>query len=536
MRQRGCAIGSPSSIRTPPVSEPRPEHTSFFGIPPHSYRLHPAVLGVWSLRQAWPFALVAIGGQLPLLFTLPMLAVVLLQAGLRWLRFSYRLTGDALVIEEGLLARKQRTIPFDRIQAVDISRRLTHRPFGVVELRVETVGAGSAEGKFDALASDDAQRLRNRLLRLAPDEPSASEPGVDSAERTEEHVLVRLTPGWLVRAGLTGGRIGVAAAIVGAGQQLFGDRIDELVESVPGLLGRQSGAVLAVVIVAGLSVMFLLSVAATALAYWDFTVVRDGQTLRIRTGLLNQRAATIPLRRVQSVSLEENLLRRCFGWASLSVEVAGRADDQGQFQASALLPLGPRGQAEELAALVLDAIDPRETALEVMPTRARTRRMVRAAVFSVAVTAALVYAFGPLGWLGLLTLLPAAGLAEASYRALGWAHRPGLTVSRRGGLLRRTTMVPERSLQALVRRSSFFQRRRRLATLEAHVAGGVDASAKLLDLDAQLAEQLLERLAGIAVTSASVEEVPSAPGDDGPQPTTAQAERVEGGGFEPPKA
>ena len=58
-------------------------------------------------------------------------AVALLAwATLEWVRYTYRLEADSLRIEEGVLARKLRVIPFDRIQQVDLIRKPLHRVLG----------------------------------------------------------------------------------------------------------------------------------------------------------------------------------------------------------------------------------------------------------------------------------------------------------------------------------------------------------------------------------------------------------------------
>ena len=56
---------------------------------------------------------------------------------MRWWRFRWRLDPGALVIEQGLLQRRRRVIPLERIQSVDLVTGLPHRVLGVTEVRVE---------------------------------------------------------------------------------------------------------------------------------------------------------------------------------------------------------------------------------------------------------------------------------------------------------------------------------------------------------------------------------------------------------------
>src|SRR4029453_19670997 len=100
----------------------------------------------------------------------------------------------------GLLQRWERTIQLPRIQSVDVVQKLTHRAFGVVELRIEVVGGQSTEAPLVALTPDEATRLRALLMSDLADEGESSEPP-----------LVRMQPRDLPVAGRTGGRVAGAA-------------------------------------------------------------------------------------------------------------------------------------------------------------------------------------------------------------------------------------------------------------------------------------------------------------------------------------
>ena len=95
----------------------------------------PGLVAVFGANAAG-FAWQALG----LIFLIPQ---ALVSAG-RYFRFRYRFDPTELVIRSGLLSRQERHIPYGRIQSVDAVQKLLHRPFGVVEVRVET-GGGAEE-------------------------------------------------------------------------------------------------------------------------------------------------------------------------------------------------------------------------------------------------------------------------------------------------------------------------------------------------------------------------------------------------------
>src|SRR4029453_18799589 len=118
----------------------------------HALRLWPLGVLVAARRQFW---LLAVGAL-----------VLLAWSTVEWLRRTYELEGGALRLQGGVLPRKRRAVPFDRIQQVDLVRKPLHRLLGVATLRVETAGGGrAAEVALDVVTLAEAQALRSTLLR-----------------------------------------------------------------------------------------------------------------------------------------------------------------------------------------------------------------------------------------------------------------------------------------------------------------------------------------------------------------------------------
>ncbi|MGH3665639.1 MAG: PH domain-containing protein [Egibacteraceae bacterium] len=472
-------------------SDPAPEPPPAPPAPPLGGRLHPAAIGVWTVGAVGPLLFFVIAGGPAQWLASVGLGLSAVAGVVRWLRFIWRIDGAALLIDHGLLQRQRRVIPLERIQSVEVVRKLRHRLFGVTELRVETVGGASTEGHLDALDPRLADHLRDVLLRRVPvdagREPRTQRPTVD------EPVLAHLRPARLVVAGLTGGRVGIAAAVFGVGQDFLGDRFERWLPRVD--LTRDLDGVLAFALVVAIGA-FTLSIVATLLTYWNFTLTSTDGALRVRRGLLEQRTDTIPLRRVQTLRLQENLLRRWLGLAAVTVDVAGRGGEAEEAKVSGLLlPLATRSEALALIERVMDRPGLARIPVRSMPRGARDRRLVRAALLGVVATGAGVLALRPTGAALALVLVPAAAVALAAYGGLGHAAEPDLVVARSGWLVRTTAFVPRARLQSLALRQSAFQRRRGLATLALQIARGRGSSdPRMIDLDEALARRLLATL------------------------------------------
>lgn len=94
-----------------------------------------------------------------------------------WARLTYRfyryeLTDTAFRKEHGIIWKKYVTIPYDRIQNIDIYRGLIARLLGLSDVQIQTAGGitrGSygafAEGRLPGLDTQTAEQLREELIR-----------------------------------------------------------------------------------------------------------------------------------------------------------------------------------------------------------------------------------------------------------------------------------------------------------------------------------------------------------------------------------
>ena len=99
-------------------------------------------------------------------------------AKLTYYFYRYELTDAGFRKELGVIYKKYVTIPYDRIQNVDIYRGILARILGLSDLNIQTAGmsatvgrygisgAGS-EGRLPALSREIAEQLRDELIQRA---------------------------------------------------------------------------------------------------------------------------------------------------------------------------------------------------------------------------------------------------------------------------------------------------------------------------------------------------------------------------------
>jgi len=428
----------------------------------------------------------------------------------RWLAFGYAVEDGTLRIVSGVLRRREREIPLGRVQNVDVQRGVLQRLFGLAELRVETAGGSGTEATLAVVSDDEAARLQGRLGGGGDAAVTAPAPDADGApdqaplfrlgrRELAAYVLTEFRPGTLLVVVLGGPLVGpvVADLLLAAAAPLGGP--ERLAWQT--LTADEAIALALVSIPAAVVGAWVLGAALAYNGYRGFVLAERGSDLAYRRGLLTEYSGTIPLARVQTVTLRENPLQRVLGFAGLTVDTAGYAGEEaGNSGRRSAVPMADR---ERALALVrhLEGVDAGR-AFTRPPRRARRRYAVRYALAVAAVTAAAYVDARSLG--GFSLWWPPALLFAAVPPAahLTWANRGHVDAGdhllvQSGFWRRRTVVVPHDRLQTVHRSRTVFQRRRALADVVADTASGAvlrGGGAVVHDLDDGDAAALASRL------------------------------------------
>ncbi len=92
--------------------------------------------------------------------------------------YRYELLDSGFRKESGVIYKKYVTVPYDRIQNVDINRGILARILGLSDLHIQTAGAsatvsrygvmgGGTEGRLPAVSKEDAEQIRDELIQRA---------------------------------------------------------------------------------------------------------------------------------------------------------------------------------------------------------------------------------------------------------------------------------------------------------------------------------------------------------------------------------
>ncbi|WP_426999051.1 PH domain-containing protein [Pseudarthrobacter sp. N5] len=410
------------------------------------------------LLQGRPLVDADFAGRAPWLLAAGGIVLVLAVLGfiMTWYFTRYQVAEGYVRVNTGFLFRQQRQARLDRVQAIDIVQPLLARIFGLAELKFEVADAGESAVRLAYLRMDDARQLRATILARAagvsadPTRPEAAAP------EAPEYAVLSVPPSRLVGSLLLSEQ-SFFVALGGVGSVVLSAVTDNRAfyfYLIPAFLGL-------------------------AAAYWgsfnkgyNFTAAISPDGIRLRYGLLDTQAQTLPPGRIQALKIAQPPLWRIFGWYRMQVNVAGYGGAGSNGEAASrttLLPVGKRADVMRMLSLVLPDPGTQE------PDRVFGAGLSGLAGISGQVSAGPDSAENPAATAdGGFVTTPRRGrlLAPLGWRRNGYAATETALLIRTGRWWRELVVVPHQRTQSMALQQGPLARRFGLVDLVLHTTAG----------------------------------------------------------------
>jgi putative membrane protein len=466
------------------------------GIPQLIFPMAAALFGTRSTGISTPLIIAAV------------LLISLLFRSLAWMRFRFHLDDDDIRIEQGLLNRTVRSIPYDRIQDVSIEQPVLAQIFNLGEVKFETGGGEGEDAKLSFVSMERAEALRATIR-------AHKTSSADVVEVTETAFVRELPPLFamdnsrLITLGLYSFSLVIFAVLGGLAQQFdfllpfdFWDfkhwigMAEESGVSIDGISmsARIVGAVIALLTLVALG--FATGVIRTVLKEYGFRLDRNERGFRRRRGLLTKTDVAMPVNRVQAANVVTGPIRKRRGWYALKfVSLAQDSKEESDYMAA------PLAKLDEIWPIIAEAgITPPDegTAFQRGHFRWWLAGFIVVIPLIIAAMAAVVFFAEASFARSLLLLFVPLGLlafGALEWRKFGFAEDAARLYVRRGWWRQRLTILPQVRVQSIEIAQGPLARLTGLVSVHFGIAGG---TLELIAIPREAAEAIRERVLAIA--------------------------------------
>ena len=424
--------------------------------------------------------------------------IFLLVSGIiKWKRFRYWFEDEELRIEYGLFVKKKRYIPFERIQSLNYTEGIFHRPFGLVKVKVETAGGGAtkeADAELTAITKVAAEQIKYEMLQAKNKLPEESEESleVQPLVKEEKRPIFKMSGKDLFILASTSGGVGVFFSGLAVFVSQFSNVIpyEAIYEEIVVFI-RFGALIVALVVFVVLLIAWIVSVVLTFINYYEFTIVVEDEEIIITRGLLEKKKVTIPLSRIQGVRVVENPLRQLMGYAAVIVDSAGGSLAE-KDEKIRLIPLIKK----EKITPILEEIFPElqfNPALTKIPRRSRRFFYRLDFIWMIPVVAAVSYFFFPFGLFSLLLFPLSYGLGIWQQKTAGFYMNERQLVIQYRLFSKTRVWMEKKRIQSMTERTTIFQKRADVSSIITTIKSGVTGASTIIPhIEKSDAEMLLD--------------------------------------------
>ena len=392
---------------------------------------------------------------------------------LDWRMKALYIYTDKLSYAKGVINKNVTTVKYEKIATVDIHRPFFYRIIGFSKLKIDSnTVAATAVGKSEivlVLAKNAAEQLKVDLLGFLQNSVSDNTGEGAVPAPANNPPIYWLQSGKVVIMSVLSVLIGffIVTPYLASASIVFYNEITEVLPYAA-----------IVLIFAGILLFFLgISAISIALMYYKFTLCKTPKNLFLSYGLLSTKNITVPLNKINGVKLSQNLFQRFANLYSVSVLSAGYGDEQNELN-SVIAPSATSEQAQFLINEIYGNMNEQKFDF-VRPNGKAMLLYFLPTVFFILVTGIMFFLslniiFGIIGLITVMFVL-IAGLLQYYNSCIGFSSK--FYRIDKGGIFRKTIILPRTRLQSTAMRSGPLQRICGQGTLSVYTFASMSAGS-----------------------------------------------------------
>ncbi|MEA3321425.1 MAG: PH domain-containing protein [Bacillota bacterium] len=382
---------------------------------------------------------------------------------LKWFLYRYEVVGDSFVLKEGVFVKEQRTVSIDKIQNHHSKTTFIHKWFGLTSLTLET--GTTVEGSavhFPVLTVSEKERILSRLLDKAPSEGEVDMYKVEYGG--EKRIYFRSNKKDLLKASFTSLSFLAIFPLLTTIYFNLADffNIEDTAEGAFDYL-LLHWWMLIILFVLAMVISVGIGYLQTTIKYGNYEISDDAERIYIKKGVGSTSNFVISKEKVQAVVVEQSLVKRLLGLASVKLISVGEMKTEEQ-ETSSLYPFMPKHEAYLLLETLLSQY-PIQEKMERFPIKVLWYKLLVPYYFTIIAAVGLflfkkewLWAAGAVFAISLITRV-------LDYFFTSYLRQGNTVQIRKGGLTNETFITHYNRIQQVSVEHSWLQRRFGIATM-----------------------------------------------------------------------
>jgi putative membrane protein len=382
---------------------------------------------------------------------------------LKWYFYRYEIVGDSIVVHEGVFVKKQRTVALDRIHNQKSNTTFVHKWFGLTSLTLETGTSGeNAAFHFPVITEVEKERI---LLHLEQKQDTFEDVAGEVLEKSPERTIhFRSTKKDLIKASFTSFSFLAIFPILTAIYFNLDDffQIEKTAKNaLDYLLGNDW--MLIVILVIALALSVLIGFIQTSIKYGNYVISDDMERIYIDKGVGKFVSFSIQKHKVQGVIVEQTILKRLLGLASIKLISAGGSKEEDE-ETSSLYPFMPKQEAYRVLQTILPTYQIDEL-MKRFPIKVLWLKLLHPYYVTILVIIGLMIFKKEWLWVAAIVFGLSIIFRILDYWFTSYIRHGNTVQIRKGGLTNETFVTHRERIQQITVKHSWLQRKFGVATL-----------------------------------------------------------------------
>jgi putative membrane protein len=378
---------------------------------------------------------------------------------INWYNTYYEINDYEIRYTKGFLNKNTTVIPISKISTVDISQNVVYQFLDIARLKLDSGAVNIGTSEINLVVSiEKANEIKNILGKL------------ENTNTKDDYI--KLSTNEIVKYALTKNTTAIILGIIFTINAFLDDLLKffKIGNDFYNEIGAKLFTIdninktfilsICILIIVGYIITKLLSIFYYILKFSNFTIYKDDKCINIKYGELSKKKYSLPINKINSVTLKQNLIRQVIGFYSLEVSTVGYGNEEKE--EAILYPICTIDKAKEI---IQRLVPDYNIDLELKPVNNKGKK--RFFVIPLVITSVIVITLSVIfkyGYISIIIELLVFAICYFQYKNTSIGYSEKKIIATLGIFTKKIIIIKMDKVEDITVSASFFQRKDDLCT------------------------------------------------------------------------